>query len=138
MLFVPETTAGTSDRSIALNVQQLRVTDSRQLPCIMATLMRAADRALAISEVLEVIFSFCHRSDAARCALVCRRWKDLALDCVWRELESLFHLFQILSPLKLRGEYGSDEEPWEDESDNSEFDELCSYVWSLDESFDFF
>lgn len=88
----------------------------------MTTLTRAADRALAISEVLELTFSLCRRRDAVQCARVCTSWKDLALDRVWRDLESLLPLFEILAPLDLLGESssGSSDDSSESETDDSQ------------------
>jgi hypothetical protein len=40
-------------------------------------------------------------------ARVCKQWSDIALDILWREIDDLYFLFQILSPLK---EMDEDEE----------------------------
>jgi hypothetical protein len=60
----------------------------------------AAHRVLAIPEILEVIFSFGTRASNVSYALVCRGWRELALDNVWREVDDIYYLLQLLTPLK--------------------------------------
>ncbi|KAH8113190.1 hypothetical protein DFH11DRAFT_1744574 [Phellopilus nigrolimitatus] len=57
--------------------------------------------ALAIAEIQLQIFSLIEKSDSARCARVCRRWKEAALDRVWSSMDSLVPLVQLLAPLKM-------------------------------------
>ncbi|KAF8269848.1 hypothetical protein EI94DRAFT_1724445 [Lactarius quietus] len=64
-----------------------------------------AQRVLAIPELLHIIFSFGTRASNASNALVCRNWREAALDHVWMEVDDLYHLLQLLAPLhRRRGE----------------------------------
>ncbi|KAH8113195.1 hypothetical protein DFH11DRAFT_1545298 [Phellopilus nigrolimitatus] len=60
-----------------------------------------AEAALAIADIQNQIFSLIEKSDSARCARVCRRWKESALDHVWNSMNSLIPLVQLLAPLNL-------------------------------------
>ncbi|TFY78812.1 hypothetical protein EWM64_g5200 [Hericium alpestre] len=57
-----------------------------------------ASRVLAIPELLDLIFGYGNKSTNARCARVCKRWTELALDNMWRHLDELYHLFSHLVP----------------------------------------
>ncbi|KAH9072108.1 hypothetical protein EDB83DRAFT_2361230 [Lactarius deliciosus] len=59
-------------------------------------------RVLAIPELLQIIFSFGTRASNASNALVCRNWREVALDYVWAEVDDMYYLLQILSPLHPR------------------------------------
>jgi hypothetical protein len=59
----------------------------------------AAHRVLSIPELLEMIFSFGTQASNASYALVCRGWRELALDNVWREVDDIYYLLQLLAPL---------------------------------------
>jgi F-box-like len=63
-----------------------------------------AQRVLAIPELLQTIFSFGTRASNASNALVCRNWCEAALDHVWREIDDMYHLLHLLTPLYRRGE----------------------------------
>jgi F-box-like len=63
-----------------------------------------AHRVLAIPELLQTIFSFGTRVSNASNALVCRNWREAALDNVWREIDDMYYLLHLLSPLYRRGE----------------------------------
>jgi F-box-like len=63
-----------------------------------------AHRVLAIPELLRTIFSFGTRASNASNALVCRNWRDAALDHVWREIDDMYYLLHLLTPLYRRGE----------------------------------
>ena len=64
-----------------------------------------AQRVLAISELLHIIFSFGTRASNASNALVCRNWREAALDHIWMEVDDMYHLLQVLAPLhRRRGE----------------------------------
>ncbi|KAH9004724.1 hypothetical protein EDB86DRAFT_2885129 [Lactarius hatsudake] len=60
-------------------------------------------RVLAIPELLQIIFSFGTRASNASNALVCRNWREVALDYVWAEVDDMYYLLQILAPLPRRG-----------------------------------
>ncbi|OCH87176.1 hypothetical protein OBBRIDRAFT_796441 [Obba rivulosa] len=57
-------------------------------------------RVLGIPEIVEMIFTFMDDVDNARNACVCRRWSDIALNHLWRELYGLHQLFRLLGPLR--------------------------------------
>lgn len=54
---------------------------------------------LAIYDVLMHILSYSQQRDLAAAARVSRVWSDVALDCLWREIESVLPLVEILFPL---------------------------------------
>ncbi len=58
-------------------------------------------RVLFIPELLDMIFSYLDASDNAANARVCRRWCDVALDTLWRDVEDMCRLFGLLAPLYL-------------------------------------
>jgi hypothetical protein len=57
-------------------------------------------RALAIPELLELIFGFGDDTLLYACALVCQAWSNVALDLLWRDVDNLFNILNILCPLK--------------------------------------
>ncbi|KAJ8457636.1 hypothetical protein ONZ45_g18235 [Pleurotus djamor] len=61
----------------------------------------ATSRVVFLPEFLIGLFKYLTERDYARCALVCKVWSDLVLDCAWREIRSfwLYKLFQLLAPL---------------------------------------
>ena len=56
-------------------------------------------RVLAIPEIIELIMSFLDKKDNVNNACVCRRWSDIALDCVWRNVDDITQLLRLLAPL---------------------------------------
>ncbi|KAI0282471.1 hypothetical protein BGY98DRAFT_85930 [Russula aff. rugulosa BPL654] len=62
----------------------------------------AAHRVLANPELLGIIFSFGTRASNVSYALVCRGWRESALDNVWREVDDIYYLLQLLAPLRTR------------------------------------
>lgn len=60
----------------------------------------AMERTLSISEVLDRVLSFNDRADSSRCACVCKAWLEVALDHVWREVDTVKALFQLLGTLE--------------------------------------
>jgi hypothetical protein len=61
-----------------------------------------AHRVLAIPELLQIIFNFGTRASNVSNALVCRGWRELALDNVWREVDDIYYLLQLLVPFHRR------------------------------------
>lgn len=61
-----------------------------------------AHRVLAIPELLQIIFSFGTRASNVSNALVCRGWREPALDNVWREVDDIYYLLQLLAPFHRR------------------------------------
>ncbi|KAI0324707.1 hypothetical protein GY45DRAFT_1288459 [Cubamyces sp. BRFM 1775] len=57
-------------------------------------------RVLAIPEILELVFSFLDASGKSRCACVCKQWSEVALDALWRDVDSLRRLFGLLAPIE--------------------------------------
>lgn len=67
-------------------------------------------RALSIPEILQLILSSGISTVTARnVALTCRMWKELALDRLWRDLDSVFPLLWVLVPLKVDQVFPEDE-----------------------------
>ena len=58
-----------------------------------------AHRVLSIPELLQTIFSFGSRSSNVSNALVCRSWREPALDQIWHEVVDIYYLLQLLAPL---------------------------------------
>lgn len=56
--------------------------------------------AISIPEIVTYVLCFLERNDLWRAALVCHAWSILILPFLWRDLNSLFHLLKILSPLE--------------------------------------
>lgn len=56
-------------------------------------------RVLSIPELLQTIFSFGSRASNVSNALVCRSWRELALDQIWHEVDDIYYLLQLLAPL---------------------------------------
>lgn len=57
-------------------------------------------RVLEIPEILELIFSFLDDESNARNAAVCKRWSELALNTIWRDVSDVRRLFSILAPMR--------------------------------------
>ncbi|VDB85006.1 unnamed protein product [Peniophora sp. CBMAI 1063] len=60
----------------------------------------AAQRVLAIPELLDIILSHGNRGLHARCARVNRQWSTVALSLLYREVDGLLHILRILCPMK--------------------------------------
>ncbi|KAH9934608.1 hypothetical protein B0H21DRAFT_813518 [Amylocystis lapponica] len=54
--------------------------------------------ALNINELIVVIFSYLDERSLARAASVSKLWAEIALDCLWRNVDDLLPLFSILCP----------------------------------------
>jgi hypothetical protein len=67
-------------------------------------------RVLGIPELLDMIFSFLKSPSNAVNARVCKRWSEIALDLLWRDVDDLHRLFGTLAPLRktARNEYVSE------------------------------
>ncbi|PPQ76084.1 hypothetical protein CVT26_004591 [Gymnopilus dilepis] len=60
-------------------------------------------RVLRIPELLDMIFGYLDPNSNAVNARVCRRWSDIALDTLWKEVDDLYRLFGLLAPLRVVG-----------------------------------
>jgi hypothetical protein len=76
--------------------------DSQPAPAPAPSLgcISAAHRALAVTEILNIIFSFGTQASNVSNVLVCRGWREPALDNVWREVDDIYYLLQLLAPFK--------------------------------------
>ena len=63
----------------------------------------AIRRVLEVPELLDTIFRFLDDSSNASNARVCKKWLDVALDILWRHVDDLYTLFNILAPLRITG-----------------------------------
>ncbi|KDR71523.1 hypothetical protein GALMADRAFT_281781 [Galerina marginata CBS 339.88] len=61
-------------------------------------------RVLCIPELLDMIFSFLDPASNVVNAQTCKRWSDIALDSLWKEVDDLHQLFGILAPLRVSEE----------------------------------
>lgn len=59
------------------------------------------DRTLSIPELLSTVFSLAEAPELATSARVCKKWSGLALDELWRDLESVLPLLDLLVDLEL-------------------------------------
>ncbi|KAH9474987.1 hypothetical protein JR316_0012086 [Psilocybe cubensis] len=60
-------------------------------------------RVLNIPELLDMVFSFLEPPSNAVNARVCRRWSEIALDALWKDVRDLELLFGLLAPLRISG-----------------------------------
>lgn len=60
----------------------------------------ASHRVLFIPELLDIIFNFLDKDTNATIACVCKRWSEIALDVVWKEVDDLISLFHLLKPIR--------------------------------------
>ncbi|KAF8207595.1 hypothetical protein K438DRAFT_2078157 [Mycena galopus ATCC 62051] len=69
----------------------------------------AQTRVLDVPELLDMIFGFLDHASNVSNASVCKRWSEIALDTLWRDLDDLYRLFGILKPLRptVTGDPGS-------------------------------
>ncbi|KAG8215667.1 hypothetical protein J3R82DRAFT_7541 [Butyriboletus roseoflavus] len=99
---------------------------------ITSTDCPSAHRVLFISELLDIIFNFLDRDSNVRNACVCKRWSNIALDIVWKEVDDLLHLFRLLKPIRPQEdafEYVFETLP--EASDWSKFEKYASRVRSF-------
>lgn len=59
-------------------------------------------RVLDIPEILELIFSFLDHQSNANNVTVSRRWSEIALNIIWREVADIHRLFSLLAPMQLQ------------------------------------
>lgn len=57
-------------------------------------------RVLAIPELLDTIFRMMDNRCNLNNALVSRAWSEIALDTLWRQVDDLHRLFNLLAPLR--------------------------------------
>ncbi|KAJ7494625.1 hypothetical protein B0H11DRAFT_910388 [Mycena galericulata] len=69
------------------------------------------NRVLEIPELLDMVFGFLDNPSNAANASVCRRWSEIALDTLWRDVNDLYRLFGILRPLRQLGESPDPDDP---------------------------
>ncbi|KAG8945177.1 hypothetical protein FRC04_001156 [Tulasnella sp. 424] len=90
-----------------------RHTSKRPLPTIQAhtSELDPMERVLSTPELLLAIFSVADDDVLLAAATVCRKWSTLALDCLWRDLKSVYPLL-VLVYLSTREDllHDSDEE----------------------------
>lgn len=60
----------------------------------------APHRALAIPELINEIFGYLGNGSNASNAQVSHQWHEIALDCLWRDVQNLHTLFSRLAPLE--------------------------------------
>lgn len=56
-------------------------------------------RVLEIPEIVELILTFLDQKGNINNALVCKRWSEISLDILWREVDDLPRLCSVLAPL---------------------------------------
>lgn len=60
-------------------------------------------RALYLPELVHLILACLARPDNARNARVCKTWSETALKIVWKEIDNLQAIFDVLCPLEILG-----------------------------------
>ncbi|KAL6298456.1 hypothetical protein BKA93DRAFT_744071 [Sparassis latifolia] len=55
-------------------------------------------RVLEIPEIIELVFGFLDEESNRTNVCVCKRWSEIALDVLWREVSQLHRLLRLLSP----------------------------------------
>ncbi|KAG8910766.1 hypothetical protein FRC01_006142, partial [Tulasnella sp. 417] len=63
-------------------------------------LLAASTRALAVPEILTSVLGLSKKEDLACAALTCRKWSPVALDHLWKELDSIAPLLVLVQPLR--------------------------------------
>jgi hypothetical protein len=58
-------------------------------------------RALQVLEIVELIFSFADQQTTRQCAMVCRFWRELALNSYWSCLDEYDYFAMLLLPYLL-------------------------------------
>lgn len=58
-------------------------------------------RVLEIPEILELVFCFLDDKSNTNNVTVCKRWSELALNIIWREVSDVQRLFGLLAPMQL-------------------------------------
>lgn len=58
-------------------------------------------RVLQIPELLDMVFSFLDRPSNAINARICKKWSEIALDVLWRDVDDLGRLFGLLVPFRI-------------------------------------
>lgn len=56
---------------------------------------------MTVPELLASVLSFATQSTLASCAVVCKPWSDLGLDYLWRHLDSVFPLLELVLDMEL-------------------------------------
>lgn len=57
-------------------------------------------RVLFTPEILDNIMQHSDEHARVKCMRVCRTWKDIAKDLLWKEMESTLPLFALLAPMQ--------------------------------------
>ena len=60
----------------------------------------AAHTLADVNELIAITLSFLDNRSLAASARVCKKWKEIALDFLWREVDDLHRLFTTLSPYR--------------------------------------
>ncbi|KAH7925778.1 hypothetical protein BV22DRAFT_406666 [Leucogyrophana mollusca] len=63
-------------------------------------LVSGGRRVLFIPELVDIIFSFLDRSHNVNNACVCKNWSEIALYFIWKEVDDLARLFNLLRPIE--------------------------------------
>lgn len=56
---------------------------------------------LAVPELLASILSFATSSTLASCAVMCKPWSQVALDKLWKHMDSVFPLLELVLNMEL-------------------------------------
>ncbi|KAG8900850.1 hypothetical protein FRC00_010818 [Tulasnella sp. 408] len=77
----------------------------------LVTTFSVTARALSIPELLSLVFSFSGKPELASSARVCKSWKDTALDELWRDLDSIFPLLELVLDVDLLDSVSRNQNP---------------------------
>ncbi|KAL4250851.1 F-box domain-containing protein [Pleurotus pulmonarius] len=83
--------------------------------------------ALAVDELLRLIFQHCDRHDNFSNALVSKKWSEEALSALWKHLDSMHPLLSLLAPLVEKDMFHTFERPiW-----SSDWTIFRKYSWRV-------
>lgn len=71
-----------------------------KLSTFESSVQQTMHRVLTIPEFLDAVFRTFDPSSNLRNALVCRCWSEVAFDVLWRHVDDLHRLFNLLAPLR--------------------------------------
>ena len=66
----------------------------------MSTHNSVVTRVLDIPEILELIFSYLDEDSNRLNLTVCKKWSEIAMNALWRDVCPPYRLFSLLAPLQ--------------------------------------
>ncbi|KAG8944663.1 hypothetical protein FRC04_001627 [Tulasnella sp. 424] len=82
------------------------ITKSSDLTKAGVSTKKARADPTTVPELLANVLSFATHSALASCAVVCKPWSEVALDYLWRDLDSVFPLLELVMDIHLLDDLG--------------------------------